>query len=596
MFRGAVLIWLLLLPVLFYALYLGGRAWLSDTLHETSSRTLSLYVTGLEEMLNKYRALPDIYALHPTIQDVLENSDDDDVTKKANHLLQHYNEASGASDTYVLDASGLTLAASNWNKKVTFVGRNFSFRPYFRDAMKSGRGQFFALGTMSLQRGYYMSRAVKGSDGKTTGVVVVKVDVAQAEQGWDSPQHKIIVTDGAGIVFLSSEAGWLYNAVRDPSPEALAELGQTRRYANKTIGRLPFIVKDTDAPWHNSFQAANRDEVSYLATYQDLSEVGWRVWIMANTSSMTRMAIVYAAGIVLVVAMGFVAVISLIERRRGLLRALDVQRQAHQTLANSANELERQVEVRTTDLKRAQNELVQAGKMAALGQMSVGINHELNQPLTAIRSYTDNVVKFLDLDRTDEARENLSLISALSERMGDIILRLKIFARESSDERMAVSLNTVINNTMRIVDPRLKKTGVELQIDVPEDDICVLVNDVRLEQVLVNLINNAIDALPEEGERRITLEARIQDGEMIVRVHDSGPGIAEDIIAHLFEPFFTTKEVGIGLGLGLSISYGIVQDFGGELRVRNPEGGGAEFYFNIPLADSGKGEQRSDAR
>lgn len=288
--------------------------------------------------------------------------------------------------------------------------------------------------------------------------------------------------------------------------------------------------------------------------------------------------------IVLVIALAAIAVVSLIERRRGLLRALSVQHAARQTLENSAVELERQVEKRTADLKRTQNELVQAGKMAALGQMSVGINHELNQPLTAIRSYAHNAHKFLEFGRPDEARENMSLISALSERMGDIILRLKIFSRESSDERTPQILQTVINDTLRIVEPRLKKERVKLDIDISTQDITVLVNNVRLEQVLVNLINNATDAFEPNGVRHIQLSAITDDKDAIVQVHDTGPGIPADVIDHLFEPFFTTKDVGIGLGLGLSISYGIIQEFGGELSARNLEQGGAQFTFNIPLA------------
>ena len=581
--RGA-LVWLLLLPVLFYGLFAGGREWLSANLFETSRQPLTLYVNGLDELLNKYRALPEIYALHPAIQGLLQTPDDPNLRRQANLLLEKFNASSQASDTYVLDAKGMTLAASNWNQPVTFVGRSFSFRPYFQDAIESGSGRFFALGTTSLQRGYYMSQAVTDPHGETIGVVVVKVDVAQAEKGWTAPDHAVIVTDTAGIVFLSSRPEWLYNALRDPSREALAELGRTQRYADKKIGRLPFQIDGAAPPWDNTFRPANGKGRTYLATHQDIADAGWRVWILADTSPILNMALAYAGAIILVIVLIAVSTISLIERRRGLLRALSVQQRARQTLENAATELERQVEKRTTDLKHTQNELVQAGKMAALGQMSVGINHELNQPLTAIRSYASNAVKLLDHRRADEARENMALISTLSERMGDIILRLKIFARESSDERTPQILQTVINDTLRIVGPRLKKERIKLTINVPDDDITVLVNEVRLEQVLVNLINNAIDAFEDSSEHSIVLSATAGEHDAIVQVRDTGSGIPDDVISHLFEPFFTTKDVGIGLGLGLSISYGIIQEFGGELSARNLADGGAEFTFNIPLA------------
>jgi len=584
LFKRSAVFGLLLLPVLFYGAYEGARSWLSENLHETSARTLSLYVAGLEELLNNYKALPEIYALHPTVQNLLRHPDDAHVVRQANLLLQSFNATTKASDTYVLDAKGMTLAASNWDQQITFIGRSFSYRPYFQDAMGAGKGHFFALGTTSLQRGYYISSAVSDSAGEPIGVVVVKIDVAKAEEGWSAPSHEVIVTDNAGIVFLSSRPDWLYKAIADPSPAALAELGETRRYADKQIGRLPFSILTADSPWDKAFKSNKGNDVRYLSTHMDIPATGWRVWILAETPPMSNAALAYAGLIVLVIAMTAVAVISLIDRRRGLLHALSVQQRARQTLEDSAIELERQVEKRTADLTRTQNELVQAGKMAALGQMSVGINHELNQPLTAIRSYASNAEKLLDHGRMEDARENMSLISKLSERMGDIILRLKIFARESSDERSPQILQTVINDTMRIVEPRLKKDHVELDIDVPTKDITVLVNDVRLEQVLVNLINNAMDAFEDGGDRRIQLTA-ISDGQdAIVQVRDSGSGIPDDVITHLFEPFFTTKEVGIGLGLGLSISYGIIQEFGGELSARNLDGGGAAFAFNIPLA------------
>lgn len=574
---------LVLIPILFYASFLGTREWLSDNLHDTSKQTLNLYVAGLDELLNRYKALPEIYALHPAIQNLLHDPDDADLRQQANILLKTFNTSSQAAETYILDSKGTTLAASNWDQPVTFVGRNFSFRPYFQDAMKTGKGRFFALGTTSFQRGYYMSRAVINSNHKPVGVVVVKINVAQAEAGWGSPSHKVMVTDNASIVFLSSSPDWLYKAVRNPSSKALVELDQTRRYANKKIGRLPFSEGKAPLPWQRNFTSRHRNAPSYLAAYHDLDDAGWRVWILADAAPMRITAFAYAAATVLVISLTVIAVLSLVARRRGLLRALDVQQRARRTLENSASELERQVEKRTADLKRAHNELVQADKMAALGQMSVGINHELNQPLTAIRAYTDNAVKFLKQNRTAEAEENLSLIAALSERMGDIILRLKIFARESSDERTSVSLQSAISDTMRIVNPQLKKARVDFSTDLPDQDIRVLVNNVRLEQVLVNLINNAIDALREQDNPRITLSARIEQGEAVIRVHDNGPGIPDDVIAHLFEPFFTTKEIGLGLGLGLSISYGIIQEFGGELTARNLAGGGAEFTFNIPL-------------
>ena len=581
LFKRFTLTWVLILPLLFYAFFVGGKQWLSANLYETSHRTLSLYVSGLKEILNKYKALPEIYADHPLMLALLEAPDDVRLRHKSNMLLEKFNAVSGASATYVLNAQGITLAASNWNLPKSFVGRSFSFRPYFQNALASGRGRFFALGTTSLQRGYYMSSAIQNAQGETKGVMVVKVDVTKVEKEWNAPNSEVLVTDDASIVFLASRPKWLYNAFKDPSPKALVELGQTRRYADKTIGRLPFTIEEAQLPWSNRFNAVNKGDKSYLVTHLDIPSAGWQVWILANYTVMINTAFAYAVGAVLLISLVAITIVSLLERRQGLLRA-------HHSLENAANELEHQVEKRTSDLKRAQNELVQAGKMAALGQMSVGINHELNQPLTAIRAYADNAGKFLDQGRSGEALENLKLISGLSERMGDIILRLKIFARESSDERTPQVLQNILKDTRNVVNPRLKKDKVELDIIIPRQDILVLVNDVRLEQVLVNLINNAIDALDQDHEHKIVLTANVVGQDAVVSVQDFGAGIPDDVMAHLFEPFFTTKKVGLGLGLGLSISSGIISEFGGELKAHNLPGEGAVFSFNIPLAPKQK--------
>ena len=584
-FKPIHILWLLALPILFYVLFLGWRGWISTNLYDQSRQTIALYVTGLNELLSKYEPLPSIYALHPNIQDLLENPDDTELRKRVNTLLKQYNDVSEASDTYVMDNTGMTLAASNWDQPVTFVGRSFSYRPYFRDAMKDGTGRFFALGTTSLQRGYYLSNAIYNERGEKRGVVVVKIDVAQAEIGWQALDHEVIVTDQAGVVFLSSNPNWLYKSIGTPSETALKDLMETRRYADRTVEPLPFQAVSDSPPWTRSFRPTDSRSSRYLATHHDLPRADWRIWLLADTSSVHKTAQFYSAASVLIIAMFVVALFSLIERRRGLLHALDVQQRARRTLEDSANELERQVEKRTEDLRRTQSELLQAAKMAALGQMSVGINHELNQPLTAIRSYASNAAKFLDKGRTTEARDNLNLISSLSERMGDIILRLKIFARPAPEERNPIVIQSAINDALRIVSPRLKKDKVTLNIDLPSGDIVVLADNVRLEQVLVNLINNAADALDHTQTPKITVTLMSDWNNAIVRVSDNGPGIPEDIVDHLFEPFVTSKDVGIGLGLGLSISHGIISEFGGELTAHNLEQGGAEFTFTIPLTD-----------
>ncbi|HEY4542715.1 MAG TPA: ATP-binding protein, partial [Noviherbaspirillum sp.] len=233
-------------------------------------------------------------------------------------------------------------------------------------------------------------------------------------------------------------------------------------------------------------------------------------------------------------------------------------------------------------LRTAQNELVQAGKLAMLGQMAAGVTHELNQPLAAIRAFADNAVTFLQRGRHEQASDNLSQISAAAARMGSIIGQLKGFARKSHDVVAIVDLAQTIHASAALLESEFRRYDVVLSLDVPEA-LPVLGDVVRTEQVLINLLRNALDAVENAAERRVDLTARREENDAVVAIRDSGEGISEEVRQHLFEPFFTTKPSGKGLGLGLAISSSIVQAMNGTLSARNHADGGAEFILRLPL-------------
>ena len=235
-------------------------------------------------------------------------------------------------------------------------------------------------------------------------------------------------------------------------------------------------------------------------------------------------------------------------------------------------------------MKQAQNELVQAAKLAALGQMSAGLSHELNQPLTAIKAYAENSVKLLKRSKPEQAEKNLEVISDLISRMAEIIRHLKTFARESSGKRVAVDLSQVMDDTLRFMGARIEREHIRLNYR-PTAGICsVMADPQRLQQVMVNLIGNAMDAMRDETRKNLTIRILQEEGHVKIYVSDSGSGISVSPPDRIFDPFFTTKEVGDGLGLGLSISYNIIKDFDGSLTVLNKEDGGAEFCVSLPLS------------
>jgi two-component system C4-dicarboxylate transport sensor histidine kinase DctB len=278
-------------------------------------------------------------------------------------------------------------------------------------------------------------------------------------------------------------------------------------------------------------------------------------------------------------------VFALMERRRALAERLASEAEANALLETRVAERTHELSEANTQLRRAQAELVQAGKLSALGQMSAGISHELNQPLMAIRSYAENATLFLERNMGGKAADNLGRISELARRMGRIIKNLRAFARQESETVNDVDLVQVIAAALELTEARLRAAGVTADWTEPPAPLWVRGGEVRLQQVLVNLISNAADAMRAGGVVAIGLTETA--GRVRLTVRDSGPGIAEP--DRIFDPFYTTKEVGAseGMGLGLSISYGIVKSFGGEISGRNRAEGGAEFTVELEAARRG---------
>jgi len=327
-----------------------------------------------------------------------------------------------------------------------------------------------------------------------------------------------------------------------------------------------------------------------------LPRLGWRLLILTNAGDVWRDARTAAwsagAGAAL---LGMLALLVLQRRRVG------AQKLATRAALQRANdELEAKVRERTAQLetsnetlrrevaerqhaeavlRHAQEELVQAGKLALMGQLAAGISHELGQPLTALRALAQNGVLLLERGRQAQARENFESIHDIAERMGRITSQLKSFARKSSGDPLAVPLSAALANARQVLAARLADEGVELALDVPEG-LAVRCDGYRLEQVLVNLMANAMDAMRTSDVRRLEVAAAPQAERVVVQVRDSGSGIPRELAERLFEPFFTTKAPGEGLGLGLVISSHIVREFGGSLRLV-PVASGAVFEFDV---------------
>ena len=569
-----------------------------DQTGQRGETTLRLTVSGIKGTLGRYRSLPPLIADNEDVENFFLWSDP---TKKAdpiNRELKRINEVIDASVSYVMDRKGLTLAASNFDQPTSFVGKNFSYRPYFQDAIAGREGRFFALGTTSLKRGYYFAAPVKVA-GENVGVVAVKINIDQIEANWRSRDHEIVVTDENGIIFMSSRADWRYSSLKPLSNTTRAALKTTRKYGRSALKELQIKRVHRAGDGYDVMKISGaKKTIEYLVQSKEMSDQGWRVHIFSRTAPARTQAYIITAAALFVLLSMLLGVAIFILRRRRLRERMSVQREARQ-------ELEKQVRLRTHDLnqtnvklmsevnerkaaeeelRKTQADLVQAGKLAALGQMSAALSHELNQPLGAAKSYADNAAAYLDRDNKEQARDNVIRISSLIDRMASIAKHLRNFARKPNEKLSAVPVATVINDALEILDQRIKTTQAKVTIDLPHNALWVVGGQVRLQQVLVNLINNGLDSNKEAQQEKIEISAKEVDGKVTICVRDYGAGIKPEAVGQIFDPFFSTKGVGKGLGLGLSISYNIIRDFGGRLTAKNHHDQGAVFTIELAAA------------
>ncbi|MDI6028164.1 sensor histidine kinase [Corticibacterium sp. UT-5YL-CI-8] len=574
-----------------YALATGAYL---DQAASRGQTTLRLAIAGLRGHIDRFEPLPALIADHDDIKELVASPNDAVLRGRANVYLKEINDLLRSSDIYVMMDDGNTIAASNYDQPTSFVGENFAYRPYFQDAVQGRNGRFFALGTTSLKRGYYFSSPIQvGSD--IRGVVVFKVDMDAIEASWQGGDNEIIVADPEGIIFMTGRKDWLYAGLLPLTRERIARTEQSKRYANATLTELPVSHSSYDGrlPLLTVSEGGERRE--YLDVSDTMEDAGWTVHVLLDTRSAHAQASTVAVSLFLVLGLAALAGLILWQRRARLAERLELQRSARielehrvdertATLASVNRQLETEIDERRAterQLRQTQADLVQAGKLAALGQMSAALSHEFNQPLTAVKTYADNALVLLDRERIAEARDNVSRISGLSDRMASISKHLRNFARKPNEQLGPVELESVIDDTLAIVASRLKSARAIMSIDLGPAPLMVRAGAVRLQQVLVNIISNAADAVEGAHDRRIELSVKTAEGRVRIAVRDHGPGVPNAIAERIFDPFFTTKGVGKGLGLGLSISYNIVKDFGGSLSIDNHPDGGAVFTIEL---------------
>ncbi|WP_295473854.1 ATP-binding protein [uncultured Pseudomonas sp.] len=536
-----------------------------------ASLQLSLYANTLHTLIERYRALPAVLALDNEIREALRGPLTAENQAQLNLKLERINTAAHSSTLELLDHNGLAIGASNWRSPQSYVGNNYGFRPYFSQARATGEGRFYAVGVTTGIPGYFLSSAVLDDDGEFLGAMVVKLEFPSLEREWAQlGTDLLMVSDSKGVAFLASHPAWRYRELVPISMEDRAELLSTRQYDKKPLSPLRSrILQSFGANSHFTRVDAPEGSTDYLWQSLELADEHWTLHLLRKPESVNedvRTAGLAAAGIWLtLVFLGL-----FLSQRWRLARLRE----------RSRDELERLVQERTRDLRTAQEGLVQSTKLAALGQMSAALAHEINQPLTAQRMQLATLRLLLDQGRIVDAGKILAQLDQQLTRMAALTGHLKTFARKSPDGlRERLDLANVVDQALLLLDTRLREEQVECVLHLARP-AWVRGDAIRLEQVLINLLHNALDAMRGQPHKRLEVRIEAQGEQWQLSVADNGSGIANEHLGSLFDPFFTTKPVGEGLGLGLAVSYAIIHSLGGQLSARNGEQG-AVFSFSL---------------
>ncbi|NWC39228.1 sensor histidine kinase [Pseudomonas tolaasii] len=607
----------LFLPPLIIALMIGlGYIgfWVSEyygirTLSDNGERQLELHARTVESELSKYTYLPSLLELESSVSTLLADPNQE-TRQPVNDYLEGLNRRSRSRAIYVMDTTGRVLATSNWRDADSYQGEDLSFRAYFQNAVRGQPGRFYGVGSTNGEAGYYLAHGLE-EHGKIIGVAVVKVRLEALEDRWQRARLEAFVSDENGIIILSSDPARRLKAVRPLSDETKERLAHSLQYYWATLNELEPLARErlnegTEKLTFpaNSEVVNDEHEVSYLAQTRPLTDTPWNFTLLTPLNDLRRAAI--NQGILVAVAFGLVAflLIAWNERRKVIATRLA----AREALQEANSQLKRRIAERTADLRasnerlkgqirerrqaeetlrHAQDELVQAGKLAAIGQMSTSIAHELNQPLAALRTLSGNTVRFLERGALDTASTNLKTINELIDRMGRITASLRSFARRGDDQGEA-NLGKAVDAAFQVLGARLD--GLPLKVNRDFAHAQLQIDQTRLEQILVNLIGNALDAMQAQPAPELWLDGHNVDDKYRLQVRDNGHGIDPEARKHLFEPFFTTKPGEQGLGLGLTLSASLAAATGGNLAVEHPASGGTAFVLCLPLAGAQKAE------
>ncbi|WP_439143456.1 sensor histidine kinase [Planktotalea sp.] len=520
---------------------------------QTAANRSVLYLRSVNEMFRQHQHLPFVIASDPRNSTALGKPEEEPFTSAR---LKEITQQAKLEAIYLMDAKGLVVASSNAGEPQSFLGQNYGFRPYFQNALKGQRSDYFAIGATSGRPGYFVAEPVMVNGDAPQGVMAIKIDVSGLQRFWESNSETVVAVDENNIVVLASDPSWLYRPIGILDTDVRQRIMNSRQFGVETLAPLPWEAKPAGG--------ALVDGRAYLANAVQSDWREWTVYYLHPQSLILRQTLIVTAlfGSAIAMLVGFATFL----RSRRIALAYQVSESQRNALVATNHQLE-----------AAQTELARSSKMAALGNIAASVTHELGQPISAFKNH----LAAAEIGNEITSPATALNLNKLVNRMETIIQQFKFFVRGRQEDKRAVRLCVVMHEAIALLNDDLRRENILLECPDISPEISLYANQVQLEQVFINLMKNAIQAVAQTLDPTISVTLCEAGDQVEIRILDNGPGLGGANLSDLQEPFFSTKPSGVGMGLGLAIATQIIHDHGGTLRLGSVDQG-AEFIVTLP--------------
>lgn len=548
--------------MVFALLFVAAWSWESQRELSRLQGLLDAQAIELDRQLENLAVLPQLLATDPRLIEAL-TSNSPVALETANTVLKHVQRQAEISDAFMMNKAGWTIAASNYDQPNSFIANNYSFRPYFKNAIQGEQSTQYAVGSTTGKPGYFVAHPLYANE-QAIGVVVLKLSLSHLPESWRQQAHSTLVLDQFGVVILATDNAILYDRTQDLSEAQIAQITREHFYP------LAPTTAISHSPSHHRLKHGKQQ---FLAASHTLHTEQWQLLMLSPRSFVTLYAALYCLAALTLAIVAFL-----------LLRSYRYQQLLTSAEKRNARKLERQVLERTQELEQAQEALIIESNFAVLGRMSGAINHEVNQPLTSLRFNLATLRQLIEQPtlQLNDIRDTVIDCDRTTKRISRVVEALRSISRPGNANFSSVETTALLNDVVQTVRRERPKVSDWLEWQSPNEQQCVEGNPILLQQAVLNLLYNAFDAVMKQSEPRVLLRVEISENHVHLRVTDNGPGVDPALRDKLFTPFVQGASRQQGLGLGLALARQITERHRGTLDYQPVNPTGSEFSLSIP--------------